>query len=40
MNNFYEQYASVQPYLQRKEQPGDKENLQSPEGTFLTSLLF
>lgn len=29
MANFYEQYRSVQPYLQRKEAPGKKENLQT-----------
>ena len=33
MSNFYRQYASIQPYLQRKDAPpaGTKQNLQSVE---------
>jgi len=33
MNNFYKQYKSIQPYLQRKDErpPGEKQNLQSIE---------
>lgn len=30
MNNFYEQYKSVQPYLQKKDGLGATETLQSP----------
>ncbi|XP_065324767.1 succinate dehydrogenase [ubiquinone] iron-sulfur subunit-like isoform X2 [Gordionus sp. m RMFG-2023] len=31
MNNFYQQYASIEPYLQRKELPSHKQLYQSPE---------
>lgn len=31
MTQFYEQYASIRPYLVQDQQPGERENLQTPE---------